>query len=376
MPTPSLSQPDRPEWHDEPDYSPEVAAALRRAYITLSQRDASPAAPLRAHSTIHQHLDLPMSRHQRLAFWYVLALGYAAAADYEHAAYCTDEAMDSALSLGEYGALVELHYLRGGIQRSVLHLEGAASDYRDCLLLLREFPEAGVHHNRSFEVTLLTELAGFEFYRARYVETAALLRQAEPLARRLKQDSLPVATLAWMETHLYRWRGDPFSALERGTEAATLFTERGSTASAARIQAVTADCALDAADDLPPGSARERLIATAHTHASLSFRLAREARDEIGMLFASLPLLRHARIAGRNKDRVSSLENILREGQRLKDEAIVIQALTTLGDELAALGEVESARTHYVRALIQASTSEATALALFPRRGLRQLDER
>src|SRR6476620_4287880 len=69
----TLHIPDAPAWHNEPNYSPAVATALKASYRYLSYFPTRLPAAVKAHLIALQHLRWRMCVQQRMNLHYVLA---------------------------------------------------------------------------------------------------------------------------------------------------------------------------------------------------------------------------------------------------------------------------------------------------------------
>jgi hypothetical protein len=195
------------------------------------------------------------------------------------------------------------------------------------------------------------------------------------LRRRTKIDPLAGVTIEWMEALLYRWSRQPARALQPALVAAHVHTESGSPASAARGQVIAADVQLDLADAFPHGSDRDGLITAAGEHILLAQELAEEAHDEVGTNLALLTEIRYSRMAGENESRLALAEDVIHAAHRLGDTALLVQAYTTLGDELAALQRSDAALDCYQRSLDVVVGGELVALAVWSQRALHHARE-
>lgn len=378
MPSFSLRLPDAPRWHVERDYSPAVARALTLAYAYLRRNGRQLKGYSCAANCVRPIVDLPMSARQRTRVAFVLSLAPAAAGDYCTSLFWLDEALDLASQMPDQGDLIDLLYLRGPLNRAVLHFSEAVEDYQDCLALLRADGNETTPTDAAFELEVVSQLAGFEFFLARYESAERLLQEARglaPLVAQAPEHRIVAATLAWLEAHLYRWRGQPELALRPAAAAAEVYTEASSPASAARSQMMVADVALDLAERFPDGMDRYGMLRVARPHVQLGLRLARAAHDEIGQGMARLTQARYSRLAGRNEDRIALIEQVARTAQQRDDEALLAQAFTALGDELAALGEEESALNRYREVLAVLDGSDVPALGIWAHRALHHFHE-
>jgi tetratricopeptide (TPR) repeat protein len=370
----SLRLPDHEDWHSDPDYAVAVAHALSVAYRHLRRGGNRLANFLRAYMALDPFRDATMSQCQRLHVVYVFALAYAANGDYRKALQALDEALELAYEQGDAGDMLEILHLRGGNHRAVLQFHDAIEDFEDSLALTREERDRVGSSDISLELDLLTQLAGFQFQFMRFDVVEGLLGDARRLTPLAPDARLPAATLWWMEAHLHRTRGEPERALRPALTAAEIYATEGPPISAARIESVAADVVMDLAATLPRESDRGGLLTLAESHIQSALSLAHEARDEIGQGIVLLSHVRHSRLSGRNEDRVAGIEGVVRMA-RGRDEALLAQALTALGDELASQQQSESAFHLYREAVHVAQRSNLPVYGLAARRALLQESE-
>jgi hypothetical protein len=99
--------------------------------------------------------------------------------------------------------------------------------------------------------------------------------------------------------------------------------------------------------------------------------LANEVQDLPGWGLAELTRIRFERVAGYVDDgRVAAIEGLIKTSRRLHDVALLGQAQTALGYELASLGRKEQARTRFRKALDVLKYSEVPAMGTWARRAL------
>lgn len=371
----SLRVADSLSWHADPGYSPRVARALRRAYALLRAGRSDLRSYVAAYNCVQPHLLHPMARHQYLRAAYVMAMAHAATGDCSEAIRWCDDALALADALELPSARVDLFTLRGQCCRALLRFRESAADYRKALGTYRHLASRGEPVDDALEMDLVTQLAGTEFYLGEYAAVRRRLDDAIAIRRRTKVDPLIAATVEWMEAHLYRWSRQPARALQPALVAAQIYIEGGSPASAARIQTFAADVQLDFADGLPFGSDRDAQIATAGEHILLAQELVQEAYDDVGANLALLTEIRYSRMAGENESRLALAEDIIHSARGLGDTALLAQAYTTTGDELAALNRVDAALDCYAKSLDILLGGEVPALAVWAQSALHRARE-
>jgi tetratricopeptide (TPR) repeat protein len=369
----SLRLPDDPDWHVERDYSGVVANALSAAYRHLHRAAWQAKAFVDAFADIRPFLDEHMARQQHLRVFYVVALAAAAIGDYDTALDWLDEAFLLADALHDVGALVDLLYVRGAVNRGLNHVGEAAADYEDCLAHFRDENLFDTPLGPAIELELLTQLGGFAFFSGRFDVAERLLHEARAralLGSRIDSSRLVMATLDWLQALLYRWCGQPELACAPAQSAADVFIEVGSPASAARIRAILADVQLDLGERMPGGTVRDRSFAHARSNLCLAASLAIEAQDPIGKEFVRLRTIRLDRLLQRNQSQVRRIERVLRTAGRLHDDAVLAEALTALGDELSMQGQKAAALDQYRQVIGLLDGSQISAVGVWAQRAL------
>lgn len=357
----SLGVPDSPVWRADAGYSFAVRRALVAAYAHAGRYPGAHPGNAGTQTSVLAELepllDAPMAARQRLRVFYVLSRVAAAAGDYAEALSWLDKAQGLAVVVlaerDDRDDLLDVLALRGGMNRAALLYRDAAADYRDYLALTEDGAEGPGIPNAALTLEVLAQLAGAEFFLARYDAAARLLAHARrllPVDVVMADDPdlrLAAASLAWFESLAHRWRNEPERAVRPAGVAARIYTETGSLVSAARGQLILADTLLDVVARQPNGAWRRAMAVAAQPHVEGGLRLAREAGDPVGESLLLLAEARWRRLAGRPGDRLAVIEQAMRVGQRFEDEAVLAQAFTALGDELAAQGRWDAALARY-----------------------------
>jgi hypothetical protein len=115
---------------------------------------------------------------------------------------------------------------------------------------------------------------------------------------------------------------------------------------------------------------RGAILKLAWPHLSMATSLAREAHDPIGRLMTQLTRIRYGRLRQSSENRIAMIENVIRKARKLGDTAVVAEAFTSLGDELLASGEMNSARNLYQQVLAMLDGGDFPAVGLRARRAL------
>jgi hypothetical protein len=380
MPIRALAFPDLPMWHRDQNFSITMRGALAAAYLHIHHTPRTVKNYADAVSAVEPHLGEVMTINQRIRAYYVMGMAHAAIGDNTVALHWLDNAVELAYGLNDPGELLDLLYLHGSVSRAQLRYRDAARAYRDYLELVDEYEDIWETRNRVLTLDALVQLAGAEFFLAHYDCAGQLLNQARDLLPPLPSSvadpelHLVAATIEWFQSQLYRWAGQPERAIGPAMFAGALYTKLGSSVSAARSQLAIAEIQLDIAAREPLPDRRHDLALEAQSFIEMAMTLLSTDRDEIGTTLISLTDVRLSRVLGRQEDRVARIHAIATRGLCLDDEAILGQAMTSLGDELAARGECEHAlqRYHDVRHILDGS--DIPALGIWALRGMHRIE--
>ncbi|MGZ3678570.1 MAG: hypothetical protein ACXWQR_08370 [Ktedonobacterales bacterium] len=289
-------------------------------------------------------------------------------------------ASDLAHQIRDAVAIVELANLAGLAARAMLRYRDAAECHEHGLYLLRDMPLPRLTSSTalSLEVDLLTALAADAFGLGAYMQAQHHLEEAHMLLSDKSNYGLEAATIDWYEALLLRWQGRPEQALNAALQASEGYVRLAASPAAKlafdRLSPVIADIALDLAESrFADGYERDRdqYVALARPHMMKAIHLANEVQDLPGWGLAELTRIRFERVAGCADDgRVAAVENVIKIARRLDDVALLGQAQTALGHELASRGRKEQARTRYRKALDVLQYSEVPAMGTWARRAL------
>lgn len=385
MPGFSLRLPDHPVWWHDPGYSTRAAAILRGAYLDLYGSGTDLGSYYRAYVAVAPLLSRPMCLRQRLRVLFVIGTSYGAVGDFGRAVGALDLACEVSELLPDHIELIELYFARGSFFQGRSELRSAADDYEDCLTLLRVHGDERASATEDsgpdalddvrLELDVLTNLGGAQYFLGEFDTAQRLLIEARALSwhpRLARMPSFPisVATINWLAALLERARGAPELALAYAEPAAEAFIETALTRSALRSQVLLGDTLLDVAERLPEGSQRAERLELARPHVELAQDLAREARDDGGDGLARLTRVRFDRLSGGRQDRIAEVERVARAARARDDDPLLVQAMTTLADELAAQGDVQAALYRYRDALKLLDGGDTAGLGLLARRAL------
>jgi hypothetical protein len=114
----------------------------------------------------------------------------------------------------------------------------------------------------------------------------------------------------------------------------------------ARLQRVTAECALDLAEGSSArltGFGRDAYLRIARPAIRSALKIAQKTSDLSGEGMALLVQAREERLRGEQTGRLDTIDSVLDGAERLEDPALAILANTARGQELAARNECEAA---------------------------------
>lgn len=380
----SLDRPDDSLWHYEMDYNPYVAAWLKEAYALLRRTERSETAAdgyLGVYMCTRRCQGRKMSHRQLMLVHYLIGSVFVKRdGDYSTGFEHFVTASDLAQQIGDTVSAIQLAHLAGSAARAMLRCIDATECLLHGLYLLRDMPLPLLTSSTasSLEIDLLLALAPADFVLGAYAQAQHCLVEARMLLSDMSSNGLQEATIDWYDALLLRWQGRPEHALNAALRATDTYVRLASSPAARlafdRLSAVIADIALDLAESrLADGyeSDRDQYVALARPHVMKAVQLANEVQDLPGWGLAELTRIRFERVAGCAADgRVAAVENVIKIGRQLQDVALLGQAQTALGHELASLGRQEQARTRYRKALDVLQYSEVPAMGTWARRAL------
>lgn len=380
----SLDWPDHPLWYDEMDYSYDVARRLTRAYFRLRQVERSEApesAYLLVYGEARNCQGRAMSLRQLMLVHYLLGLANVRwDGDYGTAFDHFNEALTIAEQIRDLNSTVRLSQLAGSVARATSNCILATECFTHALTVLRSLPTVNSAHSvaPSFELDLLLSLVGNEFAFGAYLRAQSHIGEARSLLASLSHAGLRAAVIDSFDSLLLRWQGRPGDALTAALRAAETYVGQDMSRSAKlsfdRQSAVVADIALDLAESRQAdgyGSDHHQYVELARPHMLRALQLAREIQDIPGLGLAELTRVRFERVAGYAANgRADSIEDVIKAARKMNDVALLGQAQTALGHELASLGRAEQSRTRYRKALDILNDSEVPAMGVWARRAL------
>src|SRR5262249_24932225 len=275
-------------------------------------RDRDRSSKLRARDLVFPFRRARMAPQQRLRVYYILALGYAAAWDYDAALYYLNAALGLVAKAGAHADFAELYELRAHVFRATLRLSACVADCQKALTLLASAERIPGGHDFYRELYLLGFLAQMEFHLTLFEPAERHVAEGLALARRLQVTGAQVASLHFAQAHLDLVRGRYESALRFARGTATAYREEGSTATAARAQVLLADVLIRCAEHVPGRNLRDTLLNQVRTEIHRGVEIAHAAHDDLGNVLLILSDIRLSREMHRNEDRVHRIENLLK----------------------------------------------------------------
>lgn len=365
--------PDRSEWQQEEDYRFDLRDDLYASYADIAgieDEELRIRGLFHAYERLTHYDDMRVSAHQRIAIQRVKALFHAAINDPKRAIHALDLGLFVAQLLPDDGALVDLFSLRATIHQSALRLHDAAEDIERYLRILEREGNEEIPADTALALSGFIRLAGLRFYLAQYVTAEERLRDARRLIAYAPSNPTDAATIEWIQANLERWRGNSELALRHASAAANVFSESPNLGTAARVHALVADAALDFARTFTAEGDRDYQIRFALPHIRIARDFATEGVDEIGKGMVQLTLARYSRLCRTDEDRVATIETVANLARRERDDALLAQAFTALGDELLFQDKREQGMNLYRAVLNLLQGSEVPALAVWARRPL------
>jgi tetratricopeptide (TPR) repeat protein len=390
-----LHSPLHDRWEEEDGYSPLVAEHLRRIFGLLRflqddrervslRGDGAPTvlpqseghtAALQAYDLATACLRRPQSAHQRLQALYALGLIYLHFGDSKPAQSIVDTALDLADHLPDLAATAELQYLAGSLacaqgdyQRGADHLSSTGS-------LLIHLGDEGDPADTALMIDALNMHALCLYTMQAYPAAWAGVEKARLLVARPPGHSLRAGSLALLAGLLHRSMGDPARALQQAMAGAEAYAEWGVTRpqlqQLARLQRVTAECALDLAEGSAPhltGYGRDAYVGIARPAIQQALVICKETTDRSGEGMALLVQAREERLRGQQTGRVATIDSVLDLAERLEDPSLAILGYTARGQELATRDEREAALDAFQTANDVSLQYRLPALGLIARR--------
>jgi tetratricopeptide (TPR) repeat protein len=373
----ALHVPDLPAWRADPHYSPVVAAALKEAYAYLHAYPDNLPAAIKTFVLASPHRRRRMASPQRMNLYYVLGQSAAGMGEPGSAFEMLDHALDQSAMLHDRGATAELLFLSGAIKRGYARTHDALSDLRASLSILNEMKDAGAQTDPLVELNVFIAMAICNFFLARYDMAQLWLADAHRLHNALPSAEREHDLLVWIEALAHRYTGHPEIALPLLTTIAIHVDTMPSPSSFGRIYTAIADATLDLAERAQESGAIQSvpsLLTRAHEYALKGEAMGVNHFDEPGAMIARLALARHGLLSKSDENSSDLIDCALKFAERTHDTPIIVQAMTTLAQELLARGESERARNILRHVLATTAVSERPFIGEIARRMLLGID--
>ncbi len=370
---PALARPDHAAWRRDSSYSAGAAQALRAAFERIAAADAPPEEFLWACGIVAPWLDAEVAARQRVRTLLLFARTHEADGAYTDALQSVDRALEVAVRGRAGDDFVDLLIYHAKLERARARYDLAAEDLIACLELLHMHVDEETL-DPALHLEVLALLAEYEFYLGHFLTADQLASDALDLAPRAPRLRLEAAAAARTRAHLDRLRGRSSDAIATMRQVAAVYEQVPAPAiSRGRLEYLFAEFALDVAERIPDGPAaanRTAPLRLARERLDLAATLATQANDRPGHSLITLGQARYSRIRKTTADRVTQIERVIRTARHLDDHALLAQAFTALGDELADQGEQEQALDCYRQTLGLLDGSAVAALEILPRRRL------
>lgn len=363
----SLEYPDSESWHSKPEYSPSIAEQLTWAYSYLRRHGGSVRAFAHILLPLEHLVGAHMAVVQRERLYFLLGSASCAIGAYASAIAYYDAAIELASSERDFGDVAHLLSRRGLVCRAMGQYGTGSSNLRECLSLLPESPQEYSQDDLAFRLRALRQYADYEFYQGHFAAVTKILGEARAIIPLTSGQEIEKASCDWLEAHLYRLSRQPEQALHIATGVLDVIVDQANPTTRDRFHTFLANIALDMLDDAsasPHSSHDHGCLALAQWHIKQALCAAEQAYDEPGAYLARLAKARYDRYANSNTNTLAAIEVVARAGQWLHDDALIAQAMTALGDELAARSEHESALNMYRQTIGHLDGSQASVLAL------------
>lgn len=371
----SLHTPDHPSWATDPAYNAPAAQMLVEAYDLIGLAPDGIDSYTNAALLALDCLEVTQCAQQRLRAMYIVAKGYAALSKTDEALGWTDEAIDQTLLVPEHPSFIDLIDLRAHLNIHRLEFGAASDDLGETAVRLRALPQPWDHAIVIQLIATLTSHAQIHFYLSDPDGVQRLLREARDLVPLAGDGAAPqVAGIELTQALLLRQLGNAAEAAPIALRAAMAFESHDKPHTAVRAYVLLAAVYLDIAMAIPSGADQDSYLGLAASHLATARRLAKAYGDENGAPLVTLEHVRLDRMRGIWRDRLSSIQRVISGAHAEGNTILLVQALTSLGDEYRSLGKLNDARATYREALDTLGSHEITAIAAPARKALESLD--
>jgi tetratricopeptide (TPR) repeat protein len=381
----SLHVHDRPDERHESHHNPVVAYLLGRAYSCLRRALYLVTSYNEAHAFADTCLSLPMSERQRMRTHYARGSALLGLDQDRQGIIALNEAIQAAADLPDPGAYAELSWLASTASARSFFYQAASEYGMTTYGILRYLAKDQVSADVDLEISVLVGLASSEFMLARYSAAERHLLLARQLTSPSFHNSRSIASIAWMQSLLYRWSGQPEVALRYALPALDTYIRTAESPSVlgavGRLSCIATDISLDLAQTVSPEDSpttHASYLKIAQPYLKRALVTTQQVHDDTGISLALLLQARYLGLARRNVDRVQIIQTVIQKAEQQHEITLLAQAYTTLGQEYTLQGEKELALNCYRRTLDVVAGTDTLAMGAFARRNLllaREMDE-
>jgi len=370
-----LHVPHRPEESGDAGFSMGVADALTEAYRHVGHVGGRFPGRRKAEAILGPLEHAPKSARQAMRVLYVLGGTRAARGEFTLALERLVAAYNLAAELDEPLAAAELAHLCGSLYTR-RHEYSHAYDYHSlCVAAVRAAAIGPGSLDHEIEASGLIGQAGCDFIAARYDECQRRIDEARRILGRAPE-VVTAAVIEWLQAGLQRWRGEPERAVRTAMAAAEALAIGRVGAWHARILHVVAASALDLAETYgaqPPALARRAWLRMARSFQGRALQIARRLREGGIEGHALLARARWERLRGAGTDNSELIREVIARADSLDDPILLAEARTALGDERAALGDLDGAAEAYREVVAFVRERDVPAMGVRARRALVRL---
>lgn len=367
----SLDYPDRARWRAEDDYSPVVARALQHAFRLLKAAPADVTRYAQVYDALVAQLIWPMSLRQQMLILYMLGNAAMAVGDAELALDLYSDAYEIAeRSLADPFAAARLAFLRGTAASWLMEYDNAADDLVLSLRWLDRPSVAGTGGLTTERLTVLADLAGFEFMLNHHDAAMKCVAAARSLFSGASRTSPAPAYVHWVGALVARWRGDPVTASVHAEEALVRLGRFGLSASYGRLQGVIAEIELDLVESASDEQTRESHLQRAISMCDQAHDNCRRSTDPGGVGLALLAQTRIGRLANLPINAQRTIEEVITQAHRDGDYVLTGQGYTSLGFELRRQGRLDASLNCFRTTLSVLEAVDGPAMQMWARREL------
>jgi len=377
MPTTFLDVPYLLAEGSDPTTDLRVAAALKDAYTQIKQGKYRETL-----DTLKPVLSWPMSDRQFVRVHFMRGYAWSHLELFAYALDAFEEAYERAQRMSDLGASAQLAYLRGTNYYYSNQFGIASRCYNTALDTWHDLaivPEKMTSGDFEFEIDTLIGLGIQQLWLAHYADAENRLLRAGALVTTMPDSAGQSARIEWTLALIQRWRGALRDAYRSARLALEVYELSSALNATSRLRTVLADILLDIADSYSPNiasSARARVLRQVEQHLTRALTEARQSHDLPSEGMVLLTYARYLRATNdQTHDRLAPVETAGQIALGLGDLALLGQAFTGRGDEFKFKGNSDSATKAYRNAIDILTKCGVVALAKWPQRSLRRMQE-